>query len=253
MKHFEAFTLPNIPLIHPGDDLAVIIAESLQQNALTLQDNDIIVLAQKIVSKAEGCLVDLTEIVPSDQAYELAKLTHKPPELVEVILQDSDEIIRAKPGLLIVAHKIGCISANAGLDHSNVSDNPNIVLRLPTNPDKSARTIRQKLSTLIGVKPPLLIIDSQGRPWRLGTVGVVIGLSGLAPVQDWRGLPDLFNRPLEQTDVGFTDQIAATATLLMGQADEAEPVVIIRGLPFTPDESVTARQVLRPKTMDLFR
>jgi len=252
-RSIHLIPLTNIPLIQPGDNLAELIFEAWQQIDRPKADTDIIVVAQKVVSKAENCFVRLSEITPSEQAHNLAKITGKPPQLIEAILWDTAEIIRAKPGLLIVQHKLGFISANAGLDHSNVSPDPDILLRLPPNPDASARRIRQQLAKLAGIRPPVLIIDSHGRPWRFGTVGVTIGLSGIAPVQDLRGTPDPFGEPLQYTDVGFADQIAAAASLIMGQAAEGCPVVIIRGLAFTPDEQASAANVLRPKNMDVFR
>lgn len=245
--------ISTLPLIQPGDDLAGLIFEATANAAITLTENDVIVVAQKVVSKAENCFVRLADVTPSARAVELAEITQKPAELIEVILWDTQEVVRARPGLLIVAHKLGFISANAGIDHSNVSPEPDTLLRLPLDPDASARAIRQRLSALTGAKSPVLIIDSHGRPWRKGTVGVVIGLSGIAPVQDLRGTPDLFGDPLEYTDVGFTDQIAAVASLLMGQAAEGCPVVIVRGLSFTFDEKARAADVLRPKGMDVFR
>lgn len=253
MNNVQLFPLSTIPLVEPGDDLAQLIFEATQQAKLTLAKTDIVVIAQKVVSKAEDCFLRLAEVTPSARALELAEITGKPAELVEVILWDTAEIVRARPGLLIVEHKLGFISANAGIDHSNVSPDPDILLRLPPDPDASARTIRQSLKALTGVTPPVLIIDSHGRPWRQGTAGVVIGLSGVAPVQDLRGTPDLFGEPLQFTDIGFTDQIAATASLLMGQAAEGCPVVIVRGLSFTIDEEAKAADVLRPKEMDMFR
>jgi coenzyme F420-0:L-glutamate ligase/coenzyme F420-1:gamma-L-glutamate ligase len=252
-KSVTLIALPNIPLVQPGDDLAGLIFSASQSAGLTLANSDIVVVAQKVVSKAEGRFVRLAEVTPSARALELAEITGYPPTYIEVILGDTAAIIRAKKGLLIVEHRLGFISANAGVDQSNVGTEPDLLLRLPEDPDASARTIRRRLAELAGVSPPLLIIDSHGRPWRWGTVGVTIGLSGLAPVQDWRGILDLFNRPLQRTNVGFTDQIAAAATLLMGQAAEGCPVVIVRGLPFTFDESARAAGVLRPKEQDVFR
>jgi coenzyme F420-0:L-glutamate ligase/coenzyme F420-1:gamma-L-glutamate ligase len=233
--------------------VAKLIVTSLQSAGLTLTGADVVAIAQKIVSKAEDRFVRLSEVSPSLQALELARLTGKPAVQVEVILWDTATIIRAQKDLLIVEHRLGFISANAGVDHSNVSGEPGMLLRLPHDPDASARTIRRRLDELTGARPPVLIIDSHGRPWRLGTVGVTIGLSGLAPVQDLRGLPDLFGEPLRHTDVGLTDQIAAAASLVMGQAAEACPVVLVRGLPFTLDENAAAADVLRPKKMDVFR
>jgi coenzyme F420-0:L-glutamate ligase/coenzyme F420-1:gamma-L-glutamate ligase len=253
MSSVQLISLPNFPLIQPGDDLAGLIIESMQDIELTLADSDIVVIAQKVVSKAEGRFVRLAEVTPSIQAVELAEITGKPAAHVEVILWDTAEIIRVKKDLLIVEHRLGFISANGGVDHSNVGPEKDVLLRLPTDPDASANTIRGRLAELTGARPPVLIIDSHGRPWRWGTVGVTIGLSGLAPVQDLRGVPDLFDKPLKYTDVGFTDQIAAAASLLMGQAAEGCPVVIGRGLSFTLDENARAADVLRPKELDLFR
>ncbi|HRV91933.1 MAG TPA: coenzyme F420-0:L-glutamate ligase [Anaerolineae bacterium] len=249
----QIIPLLNIPLVQPGNDLADLILTATAEIDLTLTDQDIIVVAQKIVSKAEGQFVPLAEVTPSARALELAEITGKPAQLIEVILWDTAEVIRAVPQLLIVEHKLGFISANAGIDHSNVSAEPDVLLRLPADPDASARTLRQQIAARSGAKPPVLIIDSHGRPWRFGTVGVTIGLSGLAPVQDLRGTSDLFGVPLAYTDVGFTDQIAAAASLVMGQAAEGCPVVVVRGLPFEIDEVAKAADVLRPKKGDLFR
>lgn len=245
--------LPNIPLIRPGDDLAALILASARGIDLHLTNQDIILIAQKVVSKAENCFVRLAEVTPSPRALELAAITGKPAAHIEVILGDTAEIIRAQREVLIVQHKLGFISANAGVDHSNVSGEAGVLLRLPPDPDTSARTIRARLAELSGIRPPVLIIDSHGRPWRFGTVGVTIGLSGLAPVQDLRGQPDLFGEPLQITEVGWADQLAGAASLVMGQAAEGCPVVVARGFEFTPDETATAAAVLRPKERDLFR
>ncbi len=242
-----------LPLISPGDDLGRLIVEALKQTDTRLLPGDILLLAQKIVSKSEDCFVKLSDVTPSAQAIELAAITRKDPRQVEVILWDAAEIIRARPGVLIVQHKAGFISANAGLDHSNVGTEDNLVLRLPADSDASARRIRNRLNDLTGLRPPVLIIDSHGRPWRIGTSGVVIGLSGLKPVQDLRGKPDLFGTPLQHTDVGFADQLAAAASLVMGQADEACPVVITRGIEYEADEDARASDILRDREMDLFR
>jgi coenzyme F420-0:L-glutamate ligase/coenzyme F420-1:gamma-L-glutamate ligase len=249
----QLISIPDIPLVQPGDDLGRLIFDSIQRGGLILTDDDIVVIAQKIVSKAEGRFVYLSEVTPSPQALELAEITGKPAELIEVILWDTAEIIRARKDLLIVEHKLGFISANAGVDHSNVGSEAGMWLRLPQDPDASARALRQRLSELTGTRPPVLIIDSHGRPWRWGTVGVTIGLSGLAPVQDLRSTPDLFGEPLQHTDVGVSDQIAGAASLLMGQAAEGCPVAIVRGLAYTPDDNARAADVLRPKETDVFR
>jgi len=253
MTPLQLIPLPNIPLIQPGDDLAGLILDSCRSLELVLTNRDIVVVAQKIVSKAEGRLVKLAEVTPSAKALELAEITGLPANYAEVILWDTAEIIRIGKNRLIVEHLLGFISANAGVDHSNVGHETDLLLRLPENPDASAAAIRRRLADLAGVRPPVLIIDSHGRPWRLGTVGVTIGLCGLAPIQDLRQTPDLFGHPLQHTEVGFADQIAAAATLLMGQAAEGCPVVVVRGLPFVPNEKARAADVLRSKEMDLFR
>jgi coenzyme F420-0:L-glutamate ligase/coenzyme F420-1:gamma-L-glutamate ligase len=253
MTGLQLIPLPHIPLIQPGDDLAGLILEVGRSLDLLLTANDVLVIAQKIVSKAEGRLVKVAEVTPSAKALELAGITGLPAAYIEVILWDTADIIRTRKNLLIVEHRLGFISANAGIDQSNVGPEAGLLLRLPEDPDASAAAIRRRLADLAGVRPPVLIIDSHGRPWRLGTVGVTIGLSGLAPVQDLRQVLDLFGRPLQHTEVGFTDQIAAAATLLMGQAAEGCPVVVVRGLPFTSDEAARAADVLRPREMDLFR
>lgn len=249
----QLIPLANFPFIQPGDDLAGLILAACRRQNIVLTSQDIVVIAQKVVSKAENCFVDLRQVKTSTRARELADITCKPAALVEVILQDSAEVIRAQAGLLIVQHRLGFICANAGVDHSNVSEQPDVVLRLPQNPDASARAIRQEISRQTGATPPVLIIDSHGRAWRFGTVGVTIGVSGIAPVQDLRGTPDLFGTPLEHTEVGFADQIAAAASLTMGQAAEACPVVIVRGLDFEPNEQAAAADSLRPKETDVFR
>jgi len=246
--------LPGLPLVQPGDDLAALIAHSLAAAGLLLADEDILVVTQKIVSKAENRFVDLKTVQPSPRAVELTSRTQKDPRLVEVMLWDTAEVVRARPGVLIVQHRMGFISANAGVDRSNVAEpGHDVVLRLPADPDASARRLRTSLRELTGAAPALLIADSHGRPWREGTVGVAIGVAGLVPVQDLRGQPDLFGYQLQYTTVGFADQIVAAASLVMGQASEGRPVVLVRGLAYTRDEDASTGQILRLREMDLFR
>lgn len=253
-NELRVIPIPNIPLIKPGDDLGAMIARSIAEADIQLQAGDIVVLAQKIVSKAEDRFVCLRDVTPSARALELAALTHKDPRQVEVILWDTAEVIRAKPNVLIVQHKAGFISANAGLDHSNVAaEADEMVLRLPADADASAARIRAEIVELTGQRPAVLIIDSHGRPWRIGTTGVVIGVAGMKPVQDLRGQPDLFGTALLHTEVGIGDQVAAAASLIIGQTTELCPAVIVRGVAFEADDSARACDVLRDKTMDLFR
>lgn len=245
--------LTDIPLIEPGDDLGLLVASAIGATELVLQDSDVLVVAQKVISKAENRFVRLRDVTPSTQAFELAEVTGKDPRLVEVILWDTAQVIRARQQVLIVAHHLGFICANAGIDHSNVGTEDDLVLRLPADPDQSARRLRTRLRQLTGVSPAVIINDSHGRPWREGTVGVALGVAGLTPVQDLRGHPDLFGYRLQHTTVGFADQIAAGASLVMGQTNEGLPAVLVRGLDYPPAESASAAQILRPPETDLFR
>ena len=250
------YPLEGLPLVSPGDDLAKLIAETLPKNGLTLQDGDVLVIAQKIVSKAENRLVNLTTITPSEAALDYARITLKDPRLVELILSESREVVRVRKNLMIVEHRLGFISANAGIDHSNVSgpwgEAADWVLLLPQNPDKSAGHIRKQLEKRFGCQIGVLIIDSHGRAWRMGTIGMTIGLSGLPGLVDLRGQPDLFDYHLRITQVAASDELAAGASLMMGQAREGLPVVLARGFPYQLREA-SLSELIRPKDMDLFR
>jgi coenzyme F420-0:L-glutamate ligase/coenzyme F420-1:gamma-L-glutamate ligase len=224
-----------------------------------LRDGDALVLAQKIVSKAEGRFVDLATITPSAPAVELAAVVDKDPRLCELVLRESRGVVRAKPGVLIVEHRLGLMLANAGIDHSNVEQPPGTpagtderVLLLPEDPDRSAAELRRRLESASGARLGVVIADSLGRPWRLGAVGVAIGCSGLPSLLDLRGTADLYGRPLRVTDVGHADQLAAAASLLLGQAGEGSPAVLVRGLP-PSDRDLPAKALQRPHELDLFR
>lgn len=271
--------LPDIPLIQPGDDLAAVILHALSLANLRLAPGDVIVVAQKIVSKAEGRRVDLSSVTPSTRASELALQAEKDPRLVELILRESREVLRVRPGTIIVEHRLGFICASAGIDHSNVggvrsgefsrthspraangaeaatTDNKaddDWVLLLPENPDASAARIRRQLEAASGVQVGVLIIDSHGRAWRLGVVGAAIGLSGLPGLVDMRGQPDLFGYRLRITLIGAADELAAAASLVMGQAAEGTPVVHVRGFPY-PLREGSLQELLRPRIQDMFR
>jgi coenzyme F420-0:L-glutamate ligase / coenzyme F420-1:gamma-L-glutamate ligase len=248
--------LSEIPLIRQGDNLADIVLNALQENIIVLEDNDILVFAQKIVSKAEGRAVNLVSVTPSQRAIELAEQTEKEPRLVELILQESNEVLRTRPGTIIVEHKLGFVCANAGIDHSNVAGAGNAaeewVLLLPAEPDRSAELIRKEIEARTGKQIGILIIDSHGRAWRTGTVGVAIGISGLPGLQDLRGQADLFEFTLRITQVGVADELAAAASLVMGQAAEGTPIVHVRGFPYSLREG-SLKELIRPKEQDLFR
>jgi coenzyme F420-0:L-glutamate ligase/coenzyme F420-1:gamma-L-glutamate ligase len=248
--------LIGFPLIQPGDDLPVAILASLNEMGIDLDGGDILVIAQKVVSKAENRLVNLTTVTPSNRAIELAKQTEKDPRLLELILQESNGILRSRPGLVIVEHHLGFVCANAGIDHSNVKgswgEHKDWVLLLPENPDQSARVIRKKLVEQTGLNLGVMVIDSHGRAWRRGTVGVCIGLSGIPGVVDLRGSKDLFDYELVATEVGAADELAAAASLVMGQAGEGTPAVHVRGFPYPLQDGELA-EILRPKDKDEFR
>ncbi len=246
--------LEGVPMVRPDDDLAAIVDDAIAAIGETLDDGDIIVVAQKIVSKAEGRIVDLRNIVPSDQAITLAKSVDKDPRQVEVILRESRAVVREKPGVLIVENNLGLIMANAGVDHSNVeSDAPDeTVLLLPADPDASAEQLRQGLAARLGASVGVIVNDSVGRPWRIGTTGLAIGVAGLPAVVDLRGDTDLYGRELRVSEQAVADELAAAASLLQGQGAEGKPVVLIRGFTSNaPKQPATA--ALRPAEQDMFR
>jgi coenzyme F420-0:L-glutamate ligase/coenzyme F420-1:gamma-L-glutamate ligase len=248
--------LPGIPLIHPGDDLAEITLQAVQRSTIGLQDGDILVYAQKIISKAEGQLVNLVTITPSRRALELAASVEKDARLVELILRESKVVLRTRTGTIIVEHRLGFVCANAGIDHSNVAGEgtreEEWVLLLPEDPSASARRLRGRLQAASGARLGVMIIDSHGRAWRNGTVGVAIGFSGVPGLVDLRGKPDLFGFRLRITQVGAADELAAGASLMMGQAGEATPLIHVRGFPYVLREG-SFEELIRPKEQDLFR
>jgi coenzyme F420-0:L-glutamate ligase/coenzyme F420-1:gamma-L-glutamate ligase len=250
----EVIALQGLPLISAGNDLAELIAAALKPNGVQPRAQDVLVVAQKIVSKAEARVVDLATVEPSAKARALAAEVGKDARLVEVILSESARVVRARRCVLIVEHKLGFIMANAGVDQSNVGpqDGGPHVLLLPENPDRSAVALRRGLKDATGIDIGVVINDSFGRPWRQGTAGVAIGVAGLPSLVDLRGRPDLFGRKLEVSVIGFADEIAAAASLAMGQADAALPAVLIRGLSWSAPES-TAASIVRPPNEDLFR
>ena len=246
--------LKGVPLVRAGDDLASLTLAAYAATGLAPADGDVLVIAQKIVSKAEGRMVDVAAVEPSPQAVALAAEVDKDPRFVEVVLSESRRIVRHRPNLLIAEHKRGWVMANAGIDHSNVApgDGTERVLLLPLDPDASAETLRRQLVESTGKRVAVIISDSFGRPFRRGTVGIALGAAGLPAVIDWRGHPDLFGRALEVTETGFADEIAAAASLVQGQADEATPIVLVRGLSWNAPEAPAAALV-RPPEHDLFR
>jgi coenzyme F420-0:L-glutamate ligase/coenzyme F420-1:gamma-L-glutamate ligase len=255
-KRMTLIALADIPLIAPGDDLGEIILEGLRRSEVNLLGGDVIVVASKIVSKSEGRVVHLSQVTPSPEALDLAERTQKDPRLVELILSESRSVLRTRPGLIVVEHNLGFVCANAGIDHSNVSgesgETEGWVVLLPVDPDASAARIARRLRAASGQRIGCLIIDSHGRAWRMGTVGVAIGVAEFPALVDLRGELDLFGNVMQVTEVGLADEVAAAASALMGQVDEGRPVVHVRGLPYALRHGELS-ELLRPRDQDLFR
>jgi coenzyme F420-0:L-glutamate ligase/coenzyme F420-1:gamma-L-glutamate ligase len=253
MKSLSLHALPNLPEITPGADLPALLLASAARAPLTFQAGDVLVLAQKIVSKAEGRYAQLKSVTPSPRAQALGVACHKDARLVELILGESREVLRVKPGVIVVEHRLGFVMANAGIDQSNVPGSEDTVLLLPEDPDVSARALREALRVATGVAMGVLIIDSFGRAWRHGVTGTAIGVAGLPALVDMRGKQtDRQGRVLRVTQVAAADELAAAASLLMGQADEGTPAVLARGLPYALREG-SVSELIRPKHEDLFR
>ena len=248
--------LPGMPLVRPGDDLAALILAGLQAAHITLAPGDALAIAQKVVSKSEGRLVKLTDLTPSPHALELAKITQKDARFVEAVLSETKEVLRTAYNTLIVEHRLGFVCANAGVDRSNVGPHgeghEEYLLLLPADPDGSCQRLRERLRAETGADAAVLINDSHGRAWRNGTVGVALGAAGFPALHDMRGHRDLFDYTLQVTQIGLADELAAAASLLMGQADEGRPVIHARGVPY-PFREGHAQELIRPKEMDLFR
>lgn len=245
--------IPGIPLIKPYDDLTTIVLDAATQAGITLQQGDVLVISSKVVSKAEDRLVDLRTIQPSEQALQVAQETGKDPRLVELVLQQSIEISRKAFGVLVTRHRLGFVSANAGIDQSNIGANSeDFALLLPDNPDHSAALIRDRLCELAGVDLAIIISDSHGRPFRIGNVGVALGVCGMPALIDLRGQQDLFGRELQISIQGYADLAASAAHLACGEGDEGFPVILVRGLRFAEPYG-TARDLNRPIDKDLYR
>lgn len=247
--------LSDLPLVRPGDDLAALLGAAIERRiGKLLTSGDVLVVAQKIVSKAEGRYVDLARVEPGAEAQRLGREIDKDPRLVQVILDESRRIVRHRPGVLIVEHRLGFVMANAGIDRSNIDPamGTEPVLLLPRDPNASAAALRENLGARFGAAPAVIVSDSFGRAWRRGTTGTALGSAGLPALVDMRGHADLYGRELRVSEIGFADEIAAAASLLMGQADEAIPAVLVRGLMWAaPAQPASA--LIRAADEDLFR
>ncbi|MDB4470944.1 coenzyme F420-0:L-glutamate ligase [Deltaproteobacteria bacterium] len=253
-KALTLTALSAFPLVEPGDDLAALILASLEHSSLSLLDGDVLVLAQKVVSKAENRYASLNDVEAGEEALVLAAKVDKDPRLVELILSESVEVVRHRPGVVIVEHNKGYVHANAGIDKSNIESdesNPRVLL-LPVDSDASACRLQQQLKQLTGKSVYIIINDSAGRAWRNGTVGMAIGTAGFEPIEDLVGSEDLFGRPMEVTEVAVADELAAAASFMMGQAAESAPVVLVRGAKLQAANTGSAA-LIRSKENDLFR
>lgn len=248
------FAVPGIPLVSIADDLAAIITGALKAAQFPLQKHDIVVIAQKIVSKSEDRYVALKDVEPSSQALELAKETGKDARYLQAVLDESEEIVRHRANIVIAAHRLGFVMANAGIDQSNIehADGEERVLLLPRDPDSSAAKLKTAFDKAFGTEVGVIINDSFGRPWRNGVTGVALGAAGVPSLVDKIGAPDIFGRKLQMTEIAIADEIAAGASLLMGQAAERQPVVVVRGLSFDAP-SKPASVLVRPRERDMFR
>ncbi|HKA45792.1 MAG TPA: coenzyme F420-0:L-glutamate ligase [Burkholderiales bacterium] len=252
MRELTLTALPGIPEVSEGARLAELLLAAIARAEKALKSGDVLVIAQKIVSKAEGRMVRLADVAPSARAQELARSVDKDPRLVELMLQESREVLRAKRGVLIVEHRLGFVMANAGIDQSNVPAESAAALLLPEDPDASARGIRDDVKQACGADVGIVINDSFGRAWRNGVSGVAIGVAGIPALVDLRGRADRAGRVLRVTQVAAADEIAAAASLLMGQSDEGLPAVLVRGFPYPRRES-SATELVRERAEDLFR
>jgi coenzyme F420-0:L-glutamate ligase/coenzyme F420-1:gamma-L-glutamate ligase len=252
LRPIEIFAIQNMPLIKEGDNIADIIVTAAQRQNTPITNKDIVVITHKIVSKAEGNIVNLEKVSPSERAIQLAQKTEKDPKFVEVVLRETKEIVRTGHNSLITETKNGTICANAGIDKSNIEGKENIAL-LPIEPDKSARSIRREIRKLTNQDVAIVISDTHGRPLRMGEINVAIGIAGMKPTKDRRGEKDLFGYVLRVKQTAIADEIASAAELVIGQADEGRPVAIVRGYEYSPAEKASARKLIRPREADLFR
>ena len=237
---FSAYAIPDIPLIQEGDNVLTVMLDKISQAKFDLQDGDVLVISAKIISKAQGRRIQLQTVIPSEEAMILAEETAKDPRIVELTLQESLSVSRKRKGVLVTQHRLGFVSANSGIDQSNVVDSNEAVLLLPIDPDKTAQEFRNEIMSQFGVEVGIVISDTHGRPFRVGNIGVAIGVAGLPAVKDLRGRKDLYGRTLEVSQEAYADLVASAAHLLCGEADEGYPVILMRGVDISPPHGVAS-------------
>ena len=252
MTAVKIIAVEGLPLFNEGDNIGQLIFDAAEKQKTPIQENDVIIVTHVAVSKAEGNIVNLDEVVPSDRALEIAAKVEKDPALVEVILRETKEIVRMGPNSLITETRYGIVSANAGVDRSNVKGDRNVVL-LPVNPDASAQNIRREIKERTGKNVAVIVSDTHGRPLRMGEINIAIGIAGIKPIRDRRGEKDLFGYVLHVKQTCIADELASAAELVIGQANEGIPAAIIRGYKYQAAENVSARNLTRAKERDMFR
>jgi len=250
MLQMSLFALQNIPDIKPGDDIGKIISDCMKREGFLLSDGDIVVVAHKIVSKAEGRLINLSQVEPSSKARQLSEIVGKDPRLIELILQESEEIVKVRKGLIIARHRLGFVCANAAIDQSNAGEGTAILL--PENPDESAKRICKSIKEETGKNIAVIINDSHGRPFRQGAIGIAVGIWGIKPLLSYAGKRDRYGYTLRSSVEAIADELSSAATLLMGQSNEGRPVVIIKGLSYEAGDGGVKSLIRSPK-LDLFR
>jgi len=248
----QVIAVENLPLIKKGDNLGQLIVETAKKQNTPIQEKDVIVVTHVAVSKAEGNIINLDQVTPSERAKEIAQKINKDPAMVEVILQETKDIIRIGQNSIITETKSGVICANAGVDRSNVSGDRNVV-PLPKNPNASAQNIRQEIKRLTGANVAVIVSDTHGRPFRMGEINVTVGVAGIKPIIDRRGEKDLFGYVLRIKQTAIADELSSAAELVIGQANEGIPAAIIRGYKYQTAENASATELTRPKEKDLFR
>lgn len=251
MNKIEVFPVTGLPVIKEGDDLALLVCQVAEKQGTPIQNGDVIVVTHVVVSRAEGNIVDLETVTPSDFAKTVANTTGKDPRLVEVILRESKSIVRMSNGKLITETKQGIVCANSGIDQSNVPGNT-VVAPLPENSDRSAQRIRQKIRELTTMDVAVIVSDTHGRPLRQGEINIALGTSGFEPLRDRRGEKDLFGYTIRIKRTAIADELASAAELVIGQTNEGVPVAIIRGYSYPKSETANAKQMIRPPEEDLF-
>ena len=253
MNTIEITALKNIPFIKPGDNLIEIICNNLEENDQDIHENDVFVIAQKIISKSEDRYIDINKIEISNEAQDLATKLNRHPGLIQCVLNESKKIISIEKGVLIVEHNLGFINVNAGVDFSNIPDDKNLALLLPSNPSKSANEIQKRLSKKLNKNISIIISDSMTRPYRLGVTNFALASSNIQSLIDLSGTTDMYGKSLKHTEIAVADEIASAAGILMGQSDEMKPIILVKGFDMNQYEINDAFNLTVNNEDDIYR